>query len=342
MTTPGRKGRSARRFPPASGSQLAPSARSSTARAGVRPRVRAARVTIFPDCHSEGACQRATHCCLSANMGAPSNIRPTPRIEPPRQGMSRRTQCAALSVILHGYVFVLLPSHRLAMASTSPQPPALDTVAVDPLPAPAPDPEPPPLSPPLEKPLDAPTMDLVHRSPHPVPGALPGARPPLAARASAVMTQEQPTSPVAEPPTTFVTGLAPSYPGGVTQANAQGTVAQDDPDAREWGEPGGTGVGGGGFGFDLRRPASLGGLKEWHCPFPAEATGIDHTWARIVVFVEADGRPHHVVVQEDPGTGFGREAVTCAMKEHYIPAHNRDGHPTRGRTLPFRVYFDRW
>jgi hypothetical protein len=73
----------------------------------------------------------------------------------------------------------------------------------------------------------------------------------------------------------------------IPQANAQGTAAQDDPDAREWGEPGGTGVGGGGFGFDLRRPASLGGLKEWHCPFPSEATGIDHTWARITVFVEA-------------------------------------------------------
>lgn len=169
--------------------------------------------------------------------------------------------------------------------------------------------------------------------PEPVP---PGEPPPPAAQAGEALTVEHAED-------SIVRDAHEGYAGGVTQEKATSLVPTYDPSARAWGVPGGTGVGGGGGGGgeNLSRGARLGGPKYWACPFPPEADGIDHAVVRVQADVRADGTPVSVTVLDDPGHGFGREALPCAMKERYISALDRDGRPVRAVTLPFRVVFDR-
>jgi hypothetical protein len=119
--------------------------------------------------------------------------------------------------------------------------------------------------------------------------APPGPPPPMAARASEILSQTN--AALATNLDAFVTGKAPNYAGGVTQSGAKSESAVYDETAREWGVVGGAGTGGGGGWGDRSRPASLGGNKEWHCPFPQEANPgeIDHAIVRVGAEVDRDG-----------------------------------------------------
>jgi periplasmic protein TonB len=227
--------------------------------------------------------------------------------------------------------------HQAAASTERPEPAAYDVQAESSLPPEA---------------RDSPSVQTLRGSsnathagasvPHPKANAPPGLPPPTAARASEVMTQSSVTEETKVE--RFVTGMAPTYAGGVTQPGATSDVAVHDEDARAWGMAGGAGTGGGGGWGDRSRPASLGGDKEWHCPFPQEADAVhlDHAIVRVGAEVDARGRALRVVVIDDPGYGFAREAIPCAMAERYVPALDKNGVATRGRTRPFRVVFDRW
>ena len=93
---------------------------------------------------------------------------------------------------------------------------------------------------------------------------------------------------------------------------------------------------------DLSRTASLAGSGEWRCPFPPEADAdqVDEASAIIEVVVGADGKAARASILQDPGHGFGREARSCAMRESYVPALDRDG-KTVASSKKFRVKFER-
>jgi protein TonB len=60
-----------------------------------------------------------------------------------------------------------------------------------------------------------------------------------------------------------------------------------------------------------------------------------------VVDTDADGTALSARIVDDPGFGFGEEAMRCAMSWRYVAARDRQGRPVRGSTLPFAVQFDR-
>jgi hypothetical protein len=94
---------------------------------------------------------------------------------------------------------------------------------------------------------------------------------------------------------------------------------------------------------DRSAPAHIARI-EWICPWPrkADALDIDHATVHIEVEVTEDGRPLDAHIVDDPGSGFGSEALRCAMKQPYTPALDRNGQPTRGSTRAFAVQFDRF
>jgi hypothetical protein len=61
----------------------------------------------------------------------------------------------------------------------------------------------------------------------------------------------------------------------------------------------------------------------------------------IQVDVDASGRAVAAKVLQDPGSGFGRQAKMCAMRQRFQPALDRSGTPVAGSTKPFRVHFSR-
>ncbi len=93
---------------------------------------------------------------------------------------------------------------------------------------------------------------------------------------------------------------------------------------------------------DLSRTAQLAGSGEWRCPFPPEADAdqVDEAAAIIEVTVGADGKASRAAILQDPGHGFGREARSCAMREAYVPALDREGRAVSS-TKRFRVKFER-
>ena len=95
---------------------------------------------------------------------------------------------------------------------------------------------------------------------------------------------------------------------------------------------------------DLSRPAlpaARGG--EWNCPFPAQADvdQVDYARVVIVVTVGTEGRAKSVVVQSDPGHGFGTAARRCALGQRYDVGLDRFGKPATRTTPPFTVTFRR-
>jgi protein TonB len=81
---------------------------------------------------------------------------------------------------------------------------------------------------------------------------------------------------------------------------------------------------------DRSRRASLAGGARWDCPFPNEAEneGIESAKAVLRVELDAQGQPLKVIVTEDPGYGFGREARRCAMRRRWMSRLDRSGAPT--------------
>ena len=81
--------------------------------------------------------------------------------------------------------------------------------------------------------------------------------------------------------------------------------------------------------IDRLRRAGLADSARWDCPFPAEAESEGIESAKAVLRVEIDplGQPNKVVVTDDPGHGFGREARRCAMRRRWLSRLDRSGAP---------------
>ena len=81
--------------------------------------------------------------------------------------------------------------------------------------------------------------------------------------------------------------------------------------------------------------------RNWNCPFPPEAAGVNLEKVNIAVTVSPQGKPIDVQVLSNSGSGFGREAQRCALKNKtYVPALDRNGTPVTG-TFPIVVTFER-
>jgi protein TonB len=204
-------------------------------------------------------------------------------------------------------------------------------------------PKPPP-EPPKEEVKEPPKEEKA--PPPPAPKAAPPPPPPAAAQAGAVLTQKPDDSPV-DFTNSFVTGNADTYAGGVTQATGTSKVAVRDMNAQAGGVPGGTGT----------KPAPPGppapdrsrGLSvsntQWNCEFPPEADSeqIDQMRVLVEVSVSATGRVTAAHALKDPGYGFARAAVQCALRQGaatFDVALDHDGNPIAA-TKSFNVHFDR-
>jgi protein TonB len=99
---------------------------------------------------------------------------------------------------------------------------------------------------------------------------------------------------------------------------------------------------GNGEGLDHASAVSLP-EQSWSCPWPAEAEAerIDEQTVIIRVVVNADGFAASAEMLEDPGHGFGRAAVACALHTRFTPARDRKGRPVRAVSPPIRVRFTR-
>jgi protein TonB len=196
-----------------------------------------------------------------------------------------------------------------------------------------------------EPPPPAPTAQP---APKPVPQDEPDESEPApeAAQAGAILTQE-PDEKEADDDydDTFVTGEHDTYAGGMTANLGKSLAAVYGLGARVDGTPGGTGSAAPAPppAPDHSRLATFGTNSMWDCGFPWEADRdrIDHALARIAVTVRPDGTAESVQVVFDPGHGFGRLAKSCALKQHFDVALDRDGHPVTGTTPPFAVRFNR-
>jgi protein TonB len=152
---------------------------------------------------------------------------------------------------------------------------------------------------------------------------------PRAAPAAAILTKkEDPSEPLDLTDTnTFVSGSAASYAGGATAAGAarvegMASSAATSVALRGREVPASAAP-------DLSRQAHLAGGSRWRCPFPPEADSaqIDSALVRLRVDVDAAGKAKHASVLRDPGFGFGREAVRCALTSEWTAALDRGGAP---------------
>jgi TonB family protein len=82
---------------------------------------------------------------------------------------------------------------------------------------------------------------------------------------------------------------------------------------------------------------------EWQCPWPhaAELAEIDRQTVTLRVRVDAGGRVRGVTLIDDPGSGFGAAARTCAWLTRFSPALDREGKATPADSAPIRVRFTR-
>ena len=162
--------------------------------------------------------------------------------------------------------------------------------------------------------------------------------PPNSAEASQVLTANDDV--VDFTGNTFVTGNATTYSGGKTTREGKKKTEE------KVGGPGGGGTAKDPAPAkpspDLSRAVSLAGGTDWKCPWPAEADAeqMDEAKVEIDVAVGPDGRPSKVAIVTDPGFGFAREAKSCALRQSYNPAHDRDGKPIAS-SKKFRVRFER-
>lgn len=77
------------------------------------------------------------------------------------------------------------------------------------------------------------------------------------------------------------------------------------------------------------------------CHFPPDAQAAKVNAAAVVVrvLVEPDGAPGAVQLLEDPGYGFGNEAVRCVGARRFEPERDAQGTAVRGWTTPIRINF---
>jgi len=195
--------------------------------------------------------------------------------------------------------------------------------------------EPPPPPPAAQEPAKPEPAPPPRATPHEPP-------PPPPAQAGKVLAQEpDPNEPVDLTGNTIVTGNADGYAGGVTTSNGTSNVAVRS--ASTAGTLGNTGAAPAApAGPDLTRPPALTGGSEWTVPWPMEADTlqIDEALVTLQIDVRPDGSAADVRVLSDPGNGFGRDARRHALRQRFLPALDRSGHPIAG-TFKMRVHFSR-
>lgn len=261
---------------------------------------------------------------------------------PPSSGRAQ-TWAVAGTLLVHLGVVLLVAFASVRHAhAPSPPVPVTELVEVELPPKPAPpkvaEPPPPvPVAPPQPRPI----VHTVKPPPPPKPVEAPhpkAAPPPAAAQAGKVLAAE-PTPKAPAPPETIQTGQAQTFAGGTTASDGTATHAVTDPNARAGGVEGGTGTDPHG---DLSRAPALAGGASWDCPFPPEADdeGIDHAVVTLQVEVGPDGRATAAEAKKDPGSGFGREARRCALRQRWSPGLDRAGQPYAASAL-VNVRFDR-
>ena len=93
---------------------------------------------------------------------------------------------------------------------------------------------------------------------------------------------------------------------------------------------------------DLSTPVSLR-VERWSCPWPPEADSerIDEQTVVIRVVVDPEGIVEAAELVVEPGHGFGKAAVACALDTRFTPARDRAGTAIRARSPPIRVRFTR-
>jgi len=170
--------------------------------------------------------------------------------------------------------------------------------------------------------------------------------PPAAAQAGKVLTQEpDPNTPV-DFTNSFVVGSGDSYAGGVTQTNGTSSAAVYNRAAQAGGVPGGTGTKVAPVMGAVDRSRTVSSARaDWSCTFPSEADTeqIDEMTVPIEATVGPDGHVSSAHVVKDPGYGFGRAAVQCALRQGpdtFNVALDHDGTPIAG-TRRFNVRFTR-
>jgi protein TonB len=204
---------------------------------------------------------------------------------------------------------------------------------------PKPAPPPPPPEEPKEEPKEAPKAPPPKANEPPPP-------PPAAAQAGKVLTQEPDPSAPVDFTNTFVVGSGDQYAGGVTQAAGTSTSAVYNRYAQAGGVAGGTGTKPSAATTVVDRSRALSvRSKDWHCDFPPEADSeqIDEMVVPTEVSVSAEGRVTNARATKDPGFGFARAAMQCALRQSgsaFDLALDRDGTPIAG-TRVLLVHFSR-
>lgn len=219
------------------------------------------------------------------------------------------------------------------------------TVDLDPVEEPEPEEEEPEPEPELEEPEQA--EDPVEDAP-PLDAAEPDAPPPAAAEAGKVLTAEpDPNEPLDLTGEGFISGTGTRFAGGVTAATGTSDKAVRDRRASGGGIEGSRGKNEEAKAapvVDKSRPAGLPPGANWaSCGFPPEADAeqINQAFVRVVVIVNASGKPTSVNILSDPGYGFGRIAQRCAMRWTYPVGLDKMGNPTATSTRPFMIRFTR-
>lgn len=168
--------------------------------------------------------------------------------------------------------------------------------------------------------------------------------PPSAQAASVLAREPPPGAPVDMTGETFVVGSAKGYAGGVTASGGTSPVPGQGRGPSAGTATAGAAVGDGGDSAGASRSASVGLASEsWSCPWPSEAEPLplDEETVVIRVVVRPDGAAESVAVITDPGHGFGRAAISCAMRTPFAPARAAGGEPVRATSAPIRVRFTR-
>ena len=203
---------------------------------------------------------------------------------------------------------------------------------------------PPPPEEPEPEPEPEPEAKPIAKEPPPTPEA----PPPAVAQAANVLTAEaDPNAPLDLTGDGFVVGTADSYAGGITAGSGTSKTAVRDTRAT----PAGTGKAPAAAVITTapapaidrsRQPKPRGNWSE-NCPFPAEANaeGVNRAVVMLTVTIAPDGRVQSANVAQDPGTGFGRQARSCALREgRFEPALDSAGNPIT-KTVSVRMRFTR-
>lgn len=91
------------------------------------------------------------------------------------------------------------------------------------------------------------------------------------------------------------------------------------------------------------QPAKVASGAAWNCAWPDAALDRASQQERVLVQITLNqrGKVIHGKVLENPGFGFGKEALNCAKRQRYTPAKDAEGRAISGGTLKLRVNFQR-